>query len=85
MPSDGGLWAWLIIFGGSIAFAEEEYKFDLSEIEKKPYHVGGYLELRPNLLVLDKDACPVQTQIFQPGRRGHDRGLQWKALDRGKL
>ena len=33
----------------------EEYKFELSEIEKKPYHIGGYLEFRPILYGLDKD------------------------------
>jgi hypothetical protein len=35
----------------------EEYKFELSEIEKKPYHIGGYFEFRPILYVLDKDAA----------------------------
>jgi len=34
----------------------EEYTFDLSEIEKKPYHIGGYAELRPVLFGLDKDS-----------------------------
>jgi hypothetical protein len=34
----------------------EEYTFDLSEIEKKPYHIGGYAEFRPVLSGLDKDA-----------------------------
>ena len=29
--------------------AEESYKFDLSETEKKPYHFGGYLEFKPVL------------------------------------
>jgi len=33
----------------------EEYTFDLSEIEKKPYHIGGYAEFRPVLFGLDKD------------------------------
>src|SRR4030066_1774521 len=39
----------------SFAFPEE-YSFDLSEIEKKQYHIGGYAELRPVLFGLDKDA-----------------------------
>src|SRR3990172_5141499 len=34
----------------------EEYTFDLSEIEKKPYHIGGYAEFRPVFFGLDKDA-----------------------------
>ncbi|MBM2837641.1 MAG: hypothetical protein HW415_266 [Deltaproteobacteria bacterium] len=44
-----------ISYLASPAFAEE-YTFDLSEIEKKPYHIGGYAELRPVLFGLDKDA-----------------------------
>ncbi len=35
----------------------EEYEFDLSEIEKKPYHIGGYGEFRPVLLGLDRNAA----------------------------
>ncbi len=29
--------------------ADENYSFDLAEIEKKPYHFGGYLEAKPLL------------------------------------
>jgi hypothetical protein len=46
----------LFLSWGFLAFAAEEYKFDLSEIEKKPYHIGGYLELRSVLFGLDRDA-----------------------------
>ena len=53
------LWGW-----GSIAFAQEEYKFELSEIEKKPYHVGGFLELRPVLYGPDKDASLYKLKFF---------------------
>jgi hypothetical protein len=56
--------AWLIIFLGSFAFAEEEYKFDLSEIEKKPYHLGGYVELRPVLFGLDRDASLYKLKFY---------------------
>src|SRR4030042_7155994 len=56
--------AWVIIFLGSFAFAEEEYKFELSEIEKKPYHIGGYVELRPVLFVLDRDAALYKLKFF---------------------
>jgi hypothetical protein len=55
---------WLLISGGSIAFAEEEYKFDLSEIEKKPYHIGGYLEVRPVLFGLDQDAALYKLRFY---------------------
>jgi len=56
--------AGLFIFWGTIAFAEEEYKFDISEIEKKPYHVGGYAEFRPGLFVLDRDAALYKLRFF---------------------
>jgi hypothetical protein len=42
----------------------EEYKFETSEIEKKPYHVGGYLEFRSDLFVLDKDAALYKLKFF---------------------
>jgi hypothetical protein len=35
----------------------EEYKFELSETEKKPYHLGGYGEFRPVLFGLDRNAA----------------------------
>jgi len=34
----------------------EEYTFDPAEIEKKPYHMGGFIEMRPALLWPDKEA-----------------------------
>jgi len=44
--------------------AEEQYTFELDEIEKKPYHVGGYLELRPTLLGLDRDAAVYKLRFY---------------------
>jgi len=58
------LLTWVIILLSSLAFAEEEYKFDLSEIEKKPYHFGGYVELRPVLFGLDRDASLYKLKLF---------------------
>ena len=57
------------VFFWSFALADEEYKFDLSEIEKKPYHLGGYLELRPVLFGLDRDASLYKLRFFR-----HDEG-----------
>jgi len=57
------------LFFWSFALADEEYKFDLSEIEKKPYHLGGYLELRPVLFGLDRDASLYKLRFFR-----HDEG-----------
>jgi hypothetical protein len=45
------------------AFAEE-YAFDLSEIEKKPYHIGGYAEFRPILFGLDKEASLYKLKFY---------------------
>jgi len=68
-----GLFSWalcwaigcLALFGGSFALADEEYKFDLSEIEKKPYHIGGYLELKPSISWLDRDASLHNLRFFK--------------------
>jgi hypothetical protein len=50
------------------AFSEEdkteEYKFEASEIEKKPYHLGGYLEGRPILFGLDKNASLYKLNFY---------------------
>jgi hypothetical protein len=42
----------------------EEYSFDLSEIEKKPYHIGGYAEFRPILFGLDKGAALYKLKFY---------------------
>src|SRR3989337_4445602 len=42
----------------------EEYTFDLSEIDKKPYHIGGYAEFRPVLSGLDKDASLYKLRFY---------------------
>jgi len=55
----------LVLSWGSFALADEEYKFDLSEIEKKPYHLGGYVELRPVLFGLDRDASLYKLKFFK--------------------
>jgi hypothetical protein len=49
------------------ASTAEEYKFDISEIEKKPYHVGGYLEFRPVLFILDRDAALYKLKFYNRG------------------
>jgi hypothetical protein len=42
----------------------EEYKFEPSEIEKKPYHLGGFGEFRPVLNVLDKSAALYKVNFY---------------------
>jgi hypothetical protein len=48
----------------SVSSAQEEYKFDISEIEKKPYHIGGYVEFRPAIFWMDKDAALYKLRFF---------------------
>jgi hypothetical protein len=48
----------------SVSFADEEYKFDISEIEKKPYYIGGYVEFRPAIFWLDNDAALYKLRFF---------------------
>lgn len=45
-------------------YAQEEYKFDLSEIEKRTFHFGGYLEFRPVLFGLDKNASFYKIRYY---------------------
>jgi len=55
------LWVILVLATPCLS---EEYKFELEEIEKKPYHVGGYLELRPTLFGLDRDAALYKLRFY---------------------
>jgi len=63
----------LFIFSPYVALAQEEYSFNLSEIEKevekKPYSVGGYLEFRPNLYWLDQDSAFYKLKFFNHSKR----------------
>ena len=53
-----------LFFFPATALAGESYSLDDSEIEKKPYHLGGYVEFRPVLNILDKDAALYQLQYY---------------------
>ncbi|MFC2170106.1 hypothetical protein ACFLRM_06055, partial [Acidobacteriota bacterium] len=44
--------------------AQEEHTFDLSEIEKKAFQFGGYLEFRPVLLGLDRDSWFYKLKFY---------------------
>jgi hypothetical protein len=48
----------------SISSAAEEYKFEESEVEKKPYHLGGFAEFRPVLNILDKSAALYKVNFY---------------------
>ncbi len=59
------VWVWLFSLP---AFPQNEYQFDLSEIEKeikkKPYSIGGFLEFEPILFGLDRDAALYRLKFF---------------------
>jgi len=37
----------LLILLPALTYGDDQYKFDISETEKRPYHFGGYAEFRP--------------------------------------
>ena len=45
------------LFLPAMGAAESDYTFNLSETEKKPYHFGGYVEFKPVLFGLNRDAA----------------------------
>jgi hypothetical protein len=54
----------------------EEYTFDISEIEKKPYHIGGYAEFKPVFFGLDKKASLYKLKFYN-----RDEGSTLKEYD----
>ncbi|OGS06945.1 MAG: hypothetical protein A2270_00730 [Elusimicrobia bacterium RIFOXYA12_FULL_51_18] len=49
--------AFLSAAAGLLPAAAEDYSFDVSETEKKPYSLNGYAEFRPVLAAMDRDAA----------------------------
>ena len=66
---------WLLcLWGSSEAFAAEEYSFDLSGYEKRPYEFNGYAELRWEQLRFNTDAALYKINFFdQPARETLNR------------
>jgi len=44
--------------------AEEKYTFDLSEIEKKTYHFGGYVEMKPTIFQTRQDSSLYRLKYY---------------------
>ena len=42
----------------------EEYKFEAAEVEKKPYHIGGYVEFFPMLFGIDRNASQYKLNFY---------------------
>jgi hypothetical protein len=59
---------------GAGAIAEEEFKFDASEFEKKPFEFGGYLQLKQEHFAINRDSVFYQLgNAGQPPRDSLDR------------
>jgi hypothetical protein len=56
--------ALVLLFAAIVRAAEEQFTFEAADVEKKPYHVGGYAEFRPTLLGLDKEASLYKLSLF---------------------
>ena len=54
----------LSILWTSSLHAAETYTLELSEIEKKPYHFGGYGEIKPTILRPDKEAALYRLKYY---------------------
>ena len=54
----------LLIFWPFSLCAEETYTFDLSEIEKKPWHIGGYAEIKPTFSWPGEDSATLPAQVL---------------------
>ncbi|MEQ8172949.1 MAG: hypothetical protein ABRQ38_28960, partial [Candidatus Eremiobacterota bacterium] len=48
---------------------EEEYNFDLSEIESSPFELGGYIEHTPVYIGLDKDSSLYKLNFYNQEKR----------------
>jgi hypothetical protein len=47
----------------------QEYSLETSEIEKKPYQIGGYAELRPLMFGLNKDGSLYKLKFYDRKKR----------------
>jgi hypothetical protein len=46
------------------AGAADDYAFDTSETDKKPYSFGGYAEFKPIIFALDRDSALYKTRFY---------------------
>jgi len=74
------IFAILLVLSSEMVLAEEEYSFDMSEIEEKPLHIGGYLEFRPVLLGLDKNSALYKLKSYNRGKENVREEYNFTAL-----
>lgn len=54
----------LVVTGSSVALAQEDFTFDVSEYEAKPFEFKGYVELNPEYSLSNEDGALYQLQFF---------------------
>jgi len=70
----------LLALSYGMALADEEYSFDLSEIEEKPLHIGGYVEFRPVLFGLDRGAALNKLKFYDRSKENIREEYNFTAL-----
>jgi len=70
----------LLTISYGMALGEEEYSFDLSEIEKKPLHIGGYVEFRPALFGLDTNSSLYKLNSYDRDKENIREEYNFSAL-----
>jgi len=69
-----GLWPLVFLVAAAGAQAAEEYSFDASAYEKKPFEFGGYVELKQEHFDLNRSGAFYKLNNFnQPQRNDLDR------------
>ena len=67
------LWVIFLFFAfwmvPALAGADESYSFDLAETEKKSYSAAGYVEFKPILFGLDRDAAFYKLRFYDDPQR----------------
>jgi hypothetical protein len=66
-----GLWPLALLFSVASAQAAEEYSFDASEFEKKPFELGGYVELKQEHFSLNRSGAFYKLNTFNQAQREH--------------
>jgi hypothetical protein len=64
-------WPLVLLFSVASAQAAEEYSFDASEFEKKPFELGGYVELKQERFSFNRSGAFYKLNTFNQPQREH--------------
>lgn len=62
-------WIPVLLLSAAAAQAAEEFSFDASEFEKKPYELGGYVELKQDAFSLNRSAAFYKLGFYNQQQR----------------